>query len=140
MNTEMRYIFHWIVSNESISGEGEEYRLFLSTSLASSTQLSFSASTQHTTIRMTIVHCCWYLYRKVYVHFPNYNPIIVHSSTIVCKAIENSSGVYFKYAKKKISMPFSISELRDIEGGGEGVEVGVKLMISIIIIDLYSER
>ena len=76
---------------------------------------------------MSIVHCC-NLYRKVYIHFPNYNPIIVHSSTIVCKAIENSSGVYFKYVKKKknISMLFPISELRDIERGRMEMEGGKK--------------
>lgn len=48
-------------------------------------------------LSLSIVRRCCYLYRKVYIHFPNYNPIIVHSSRIVCKAIENSSGVYFKY-------------------------------------------
>lgn len=44
----------------------------------------------HTKV-LSIVRCCCYLYRKVYIHFPNYNPIIVHSSRTIRKAIENSS-------------------------------------------------
>lgn len=72
------------------------------------------AHTKECSLLCPLFDCCCYLYLKVYIHFPNYNPIIVHSSkNAVCKAIENSSSVYFKY---KYFNGFFFTLRTDIEG------------------------
>lgn len=98
-----------------------------------SVQLSYTLMA-HTKV-LSIVRCCCYLYRKVYIHFPNYNPIIVHSSRTIRKAIENSS----LYTSNTNVQCLFFSHLRMDIAAREAHKKRGKLMISIIIIDLYCE-